>query len=142
MSLFRGRDRSATPATNSSHPASAADDLRPLKDAIDGLTYPSESDEPFDAFAWPGEGSAQAAVASHAGKGRKLAEVSVEQFFSQLDDSDDAERYRELRQKLLALLSNVQVFRVGEGEVRVDIYLIGKAPSGNWAGLHTVSIET
>ena len=35
-----------------------------------------------------------------------------------------------------------RVFRVGVGQVQVDIYILGRAPDNNWAGLHTLSIET
>ena len=45
-------------------------------------------------------------------------------------------------EKFLPELAGLKVFRVGTGEVRVDVYLIGKTRSGKWAGLHTVSVET
>ncbi|HSU67066.1 MAG TPA: nuclease A inhibitor family protein [Tepidisphaeraceae bacterium] len=121
-----------------------ADELQPLKKAVDGLTYPSESDEPFEAFVWKPAGapSARDAVVAHGGKDRAIAQVAVEQFFSQLDDTDDAKRYRALQKTLQSTLADLAIFRVGEGEVRVDVYLVGKTHAGNWAGLHTVSIET
>jgi hypothetical protein len=118
------------------------DDLQKLKKAIDGLTYPSESDEPFEIFIWDSSGTAHDQVAAHAGHGRKIEEVPWVSFFSQLDDSEDAPRYRELKRVIESVLSNPQAFRAGAGEVHVDVFMIGKARTGEWAGLHTVSVET
>jgi hypothetical protein len=113
-----------------------------LRKAISGLTYPSESEEPFDVFVWPGNGTARDQVAEHAGKGRRIEEVPVETFFTQLDEADDAPRYRQLQGLLVSLLKDLAIFRAGGGEVRVDVYLLGKMSNGQWAGLHTVSVET
>jgi hypothetical protein len=116
--------------------------LEEMRQAVEGLTYPSESDEPFDVFSWDGKGTALQQVAAHAGKERKIEEVQAESFFSQLDDSDDAERYRHLQKLLTSSLRSFTIARVGAGEVRVDVYLIGKLATGEWTGLHTVSVET
>jgi hypothetical protein len=119
-------------------------EIEQLKKAVEGLTYPSESDEPFDVFFWDAKGSASAKdqVVVHAGKGRGIEEVPVEKFFADLKDSEDADRFEKLRHVLESQLAGLKVFRVGTGEVRVDVYLIGKTRSGEWAGLHTVSVET
>lgn len=116
--------------------------LEELQRAVEGLTYPSESDEPLDVFSWDGKGKALEQVAAHAGKDRKIEEVQAETFFSQLDDSDDSGRYRQLQRLLTSSLEPFTIARVGAGEVRVDIYLIGKLATGEWVGLHTVSVET
>jgi hypothetical protein len=120
----------------------AQDAIRTLRQAVDGLTYPSDSDEPFDLFIWDAGGTARQTVAAHAGADRRVEEVEVQSFFAQLDDADDAPRYRALQKTMASSLDDLSVFRVGEGEVRVDIYLLGKMASGQWAGVHTVSIET
>jgi hypothetical protein len=116
--------------------------LGELQKAVEGLTYPSDSDEPFDVFSWDVKGTALEQVAAHAGKDRKIEQVQTETFFSQLDDSDDAGRYRQLQKLLTASLGPMTIARVGTGEVRVDVYLVGKLATGEWAGLHTVSVET
>lgn len=118
--------------------------LRALAQAVSGLTYPSESDEPFEVFRWPAADgtTAREAIAAHVRPGRRIVQLPVDQFFSQLDDADDAPRFRRLRKTLESQLKDLAVFRVGEGEVQVDVYLIGRLPDGDWAGLHTVSIET
>jgi hypothetical protein len=116
--------------------------LAELRKAVEGLTYPSDSDEPFDVFSWDGGGTALEQVAAHAGEDRKLEQVRAETFFSQLDGSDDAARYRQLQKLLTSSLGSFIIARAGAGEVRVDVYLIGKLATGEWAGLHTVSVET
>jgi hypothetical protein len=122
------------------HPA-PADELAEIRSASAGLMYPSESDQPFDLVTWPAApGSARDRVTAHAGSGRKIAEVSVDAFFKELESADPA--FTKLRKALDSELSGLQIFRAGEGETRVDIYLLGRAPSGQWAGLHTVSVET
>jgi hypothetical protein len=117
-------------------------EVNALREATAGLEYPSESDAPFDVFRWPGGGgSAREAVAAHAGA-RKIEEVTVDEFFQQLEGSEDADRFRQLRRVLESQLSGLKIFRVGAGEVKVDVYLVGRARSGDWVGLHTVSVET
>jgi hypothetical protein len=121
------------------------DELKIIEGASAGLAYPSESDAPFDLFRWPakGTGSARKVVMSRGGGGgRRIEEVTVDGFFAELVASDEGERYRQLRRALESQLQDLQILRVGAGEVNVDIYLIGRTRSGDWAGLHTTSVET
>ena len=48
--------------------------------------------------------------------------------------------FRALRQWIGQTLSNRCLFRVGQ--VEVDIYLLGRLPNLNWAGLKTKVVET
>jgi len=114
------------------------DELQEIRKASDGLQYPSESDAPFDAVRWP----ARDALAVHFGAGRKVEEVAIDAFFAELVASDDGQRYRQLRRALESKLKEQKIYRVGVGETRVDIYLVGRLRSGDWAGLHTTSVET
>lgn len=118
------------------------DELQELKKASEGLLYPSETDAPFEPFRWGGGGgdSARDQVAGHARKKQKIEEVAVDDFFAELEGSEDAERFRQLRKALESQLAGLKVFRVGS--IRVDIYLIGKTRGGEWGGLHTISVET
>ena len=128
-----------------SHVAGQDDVIAKLKVAVEGLTYPSESDEPFDVVRWdnPGGLAIQAVVGQHAAKGRKIKQVSVDDFFAALKDSDDVERYVSLRKTLESVTRGLRVFRVGEGEVRVDVYVVGNSTDGrSVVGVHTVSVET
>jgi nuclease A inhibitor-like protein len=114
-------------------------------DAIAGLTYPSDSDEPWEAFVWPGSKSINTprqALAQHVDPKRIVVEVPIEKFFSQLRDGDDAQRYDRLSQTVTQILRAAAVFRVGDGEVSVDVYLIGGFADGQCAGIKTTSIET
>ncbi len=118
-----------------------ADDLKDIGNAINGLTYPSESDEAFDLFQWgSAAGNAQAQVLAHARVRQPIAEVHVNDFFAALDGTDDAARFRDLRRALEASLTDLRVFRVGK--IRVEIYIVGKTKAGQWAGVHTTSVET
>jgi hypothetical protein len=121
----------------------ARDELNELKKAIVGLEYPSESDAPFDLFRWgKATGAALEQVRARAGKGREIEEVPIETFFKQLAGSEDAKRFAELECAVIRNLRGAKIYRVGAGEVKVDVYILGKTNSGEWAGLHTVSVET
>jgi hypothetical protein len=110
--------------------------------ATAGLLYPSETDAPMEPFCWPdrGGGSANDQIAARAPRGAKIEHVPVASFFSELDASDDAEKFHRLRGVLESNLAGLSVFRVGAR--RIDVYLIGRTPANSWAGLHTVSVET
>lgn len=122
--------------------SSDADPLLNLKKTIEGLEYPSESDSPFDLFQWPPSPQPQDQQLTARAKGRKITQVPIDQFFSDLNDSEDAPRFTQLRRALETSLKNLHIYRVGEGETTVDIYLIGQTPTGACAGVHTQSIET
>jgi hypothetical protein len=133
--------RKARSVDEPGRPKQPVDELKSLEKTVAGLTYPSESDVPFDVLSWPAGGeTARDAVVANAGRSRPVEEVPVEQFFSELEETDDAVRYRELRRALEAALSDLRVLRVGS--VKVDVYLVGRTRSGAWAGLHTTSVET
>jgi hypothetical protein len=120
------------------------DPLEILARAIEGLTYPSESDEPFDVFKWDDEhtASAREALVARINTARRIGEISMRQFFEPLKVAEDAQRFRELHAVLKSLLSDCAVVRVGDREVRVDVYLIGRLDARTWAGVHTISVET
>jgi hypothetical protein len=114
------------------------DELQEIRKASAGLEFPSESDAPFDVIRWP----AKDAITAHFGGRRKVEEVAIDAFFAELLESDDGERYRQLRRTLESQLKQLKIYRVGVGETKVDIYLLGRLRTGDWAGLHTTSIET
>jgi len=115
-----------------------------LTKAVDGLMYPSESDEPFDVIQWgtAGPTNAKEQVDAHVAPGRKIESVPLDDFFGQLTESDDADRYKQLRALLEKNLTNVGAFRVAGAGAKVDVYLIGQSKAAGWVGVHTVSIET
>jgi hypothetical protein len=124
-----------------------------LKKATKGLRYVSETDAPFEVFSWkkPGNAIAHQEVLKLAGKekARPVREVSLDAFFQGLteeqdwhgeEEKADVRRYRELERTLRGQLTDIKVFKVGEPQI--DIYIVGKTPRGDWAGLKTSAVET
>lgn len=119
------------------------DELEALRLASAGLEYPSETDVPFEPFHWPAGRAGEAArdaVAARAGPGDPIVDLSVEAFFAPLARTSRARSFRRLRRVVEATLGGPTGFRVGE--VRVQLYLIGRTRSGDWAGLRTSAVET
>lgn len=129
-------------ATRAATPMAHADQqtLEALRKASAGLLYPSESDAPFDVFQWPASGSAREQVAAHAKPGQAVEEVPVDTFFAELEGTEEAANFRQLRKILETVLTDVRVFRAGS--VKVDVYVVGMTHSFGWVGLHTTSVET
>ncbi|MCC6424967.1 MAG: hypothetical protein IT447_15950 [Phycisphaerales bacterium] len=114
-----------------------------LTKAIDGLMYPSERDAPFDLQHWPTNQAKTARdLAKKLSKGRRISPVKEEDFFAILSKTDDAERFAQLGRVFADQLTGRAIFRIGQGDVSVDVYLIGHDRKGEWIALHTVSIET
>jgi hypothetical protein len=124
----------------------ADDAAAAIQRAAAGLLYPSESDAPFDLVRWDatkGDPSPAAvgALTRKGKKGRPVEDVPVAEFLAGLAETDDAAGFKALEQTLKKTLTELRVYRVG-GSGKVDIYVLGKAASGEWLGLHTTSVET
>ena len=118
-----------------------ADILQQLRDAVSGLTYPSESDEPFEVLKFGASfASAKAAVESVA-PANAIAEVPMGKFFDDLADDPQIGRFRSLQKLIGENLADATVFRVDRGS-EIDVYLLGRVPVGEWAGVKTMSVET
>jgi hypothetical protein len=125
-----------------------------LTEAAKDLLYPSESDYPFEYFEWDlseGNPLTDALVRKYTSRGSDapVKEVSFTDFFGRLTEVRDwygeeekatVERFAVLRDRLSQLLADLRVFRVGT--VEIDVYIVGKSPSGKWVGLRTKSVET
>ena len=131
-------DDSAKPRT----PPPAGDDaiVPMLKKVSEGLTYPSETDAPFDVFCWRRSFDDPVKEVEARVKGGRVRHQPVDEFFTELVAGEDGPKFQQLRSTLESVLSGVCVFR--HGEVEVQVYLIGRTPEGNWVGLHTLSVET
>jgi hypothetical protein len=120
--------------------------LAALQQASAGLLYPSDSDEPFEAFSWgKANGNLTAAVVqkfASVGPKQAMKQTALGDFFKNLisDDNDDAEKYKALLQVVNQQLTGAKVFRFGE--VEKEIYLVGKSKDGEWVGLKTKAVET
>jgi hypothetical protein len=123
-----------------------------LQEAVGGLLYQSESDEPFAVFVWPDcpRPLRPEDVLSLTGEPPEtpVAQQAVEQFFSSAtqeqswygdEERATARRYRDLLALLRQHLPDVQVFRVGK--VEVTIYIVGHADD-QCVGLRTMVVET
>lgn len=127
--------------------------MQTLEQAIDGLLYMSESDEPFEVVQWPGDGKpvdAQKLLKLTSSKpGTPIIVMYLEDFFSDLtvdqqwygdEEKATTEKYRNLEASIRQNLSDIQVFKIGK--TQVDIYIIGTTMDGDWAGVKTTSVET
>ncbi|MDJ0737413.1 MAG: nuclease A inhibitor family protein [Nostocaceae cyanobacterium] len=128
--------------------------IQQLKQASAGLLWLSESDYPFKVFLWQGmapatpEGLLQ--QTNHS-PDTPLKIVEFDDFFYRIiteteDDWDDEEeeeqgkKFKILVQILKSNLVNLQVYRLGE--IEIDVYIVGETPTGDLAGLSTISVET
>ncbi len=116
--------------------------LKALQAAAKELLFPSETDAPIEAFAWPGAGGPPDEATLRANV--KVEEgVPVEQItLAQLTKTIPKESRAEFQPLLDALgkLSGVTVFKVGE--VNVAVYVVGRAADGQYAGVKTQVVET
>jgi hypothetical protein len=124
-----------------------------LEQAAAGLTYPSETDAPWTAFAWPdAAGPPTGEGVRRRGRHKPDAPVeerSVDELFAPLvqeqgwygdEEKADAAKNRSLLAAVQGLLTQPKVVRVGKRKVAV--YVVGQAKEGGWAGLKTTAVET
>lgn len=123
-----------------------------LERAVEGLTYGSESDRPFEFFFLPGGGDAPPgaeAFGRRIGAPGAVEERGLDDFFmrhAETSDPADTEaqrirpRYEALREMLRTELRGTTVYRTGR--VEVQCYVVGGDGKGNLAGVRTVAIET
>ena len=117
--------------------------LDALKQASQGLLFPSETDAPLEPFAW--EGSAKLSKErlrqrAGAGPGTAVEQTTLGDLL-QTVPQEDKPKFDALRQALAGQLSGVKVYKVGD-EAQKQVYVVGKAPDGRWAGLKTTMVET
>lgn len=122
-----------------------------LQKAIQGLLYPSETDASFEIVHWQdGENLDPKKVLQLSGhKPKDLVEIqSVEDFFKPLTDVQTwfgteekatAKKFGQL-EAIIKQLKNPQVFKIGK--IQIDIYVVGKSPTGDWVGVKTSAVET
>lgn len=125
-----------------------------LQRATDGLVYQSETDAPVEPFVMTGFEGTEVTPDALVGflkrdAGTPVATETVEDFFSTLTAIEDwygdeervaARRYRRLQRLLTTSLADLKVFKVGERSL--DVYVVGKLESGEFAGITTKAVET
>lgn len=137
---------------NEPTPAPAPPIIATLAEAVQGLTYPSETDAPLTPFFWPDTSDTAPSpdtVAAHTnGAASDIKEQSVAAFFKPVvkeeewhDEEEKAEvrRFQALQETVKSTLQSVHVFRCGD--VEMDVYLVGRT-AGGYAGLQTQVVET
>lgn len=125
-----------------------------LSDLLKDLFYPSESDEPVDYVEYSVDFEPPLTV----GHLKDLLLITPEIYVEEIPENEFWEpvvttqdwyeeeeknrtvRFTELKNRMEQLLSDRQVFRIGETEV--DLYLLGRKLDGCWAGLKTLVVET
>jgi hypothetical protein len=117
--------------------------LDALAKASKGLLYTSETDAPFEPFAWKdGDKLTEDRLLELAGaeSGTGVEQTSLDEFF-RLVPSEDQPEFQKLAAALKSQLSGINVYKVGD-EPEKQVYVVGKAPDGRWAGLRTTVVET
>jgi hypothetical protein len=114
---------------------------KPLKDAVKGLSFPSETDAPITAFAWPAGPVSAGGVRAQTGADKKtpIEELSLAEFFRSVPHSFRG-NYHELLVAIADVLSGVKVFKLGT--VRIRAYVVGVTEDGIRAGIQTELVET
>src|ERR1700750_1133592 len=125
--------------------------IQELEEAARGLLFMSESDYPLEVFKWTAAEPSHEFLQKLAGKDSS-AEVETQgarEFFraaaSEPDWKGEAElalarRFQALLRLLETALSDLKVYRVGS--IDINVYVAGRAPSGNWLGVSTRVVET
>lgn len=125
--------------------------IEELKAATRGLVFMSESDYPFDVFNWADAGPTRESLRGLAGadEATPVETRSAREFFRAAASEPDwkgeeelavARRFRALLRLLEASLTDLKVYRVGE--IDIAVYVVGRAPSGNYLGVSTRVVET
>ncbi|WP_162053079.1 nuclease A inhibitor family protein [Pontibacter pamirensis] len=124
-----------------------------LNQAIDGLLMKSGIEAPFEVFYQelePGEQFSSEKVTEWTGEaaGKDVETRELDEFFQEMGGvSADArnkgetneKRYQMLKSKLNELLEDVKVYMITE--IGTQVFILGKAEDGNYAGLRTMIVE-
>lgn len=117
--------------------------LKELKAAAKGLLFPSETDAPIEAFAWPGGDAPpdEAALRANAKVKRNapVERVTLADLAKTIPEESRA-AFLPLFMLLANRLDDVAVFRVGE--ITIDVYVVGRSAAGRYAGIKTKVVET
>ena len=129
--------------------------LPQLQSAAKGLLYPSEQDHPIKAFVWSKADAGSASLPDLVKQQAKASASTVvetqplEEFFAPIatpqDWHGDAEKKsvaqaQQLASTLQQHLSDVKVYRIGDTDKKV--YVVGKTPQGDLAGVSTEVVES
>ncbi len=126
--------------------------LTALRKAARGLMYMSEKDAPFRVVALETDepvtkknilkltASPEGAPVSEEKFDRVFGLMSQDQKWHGEDEKAIVKKYQHLTKVLLNNLSDLRIFKIGQGQLKV--YIVGKTREGLWLGLQTESLET
>lgn len=117
--------------------------VKELNAAAKGLLFPSESDAPIEAFAWPGGDGPPTEVAVRANakvsKDTPVKQIALTELTRTIPEESRGD-FLPLFGLLAHHLSGTTVFKVGE--VNIDVYIVGRTADGQYAGVKTEVVET
>ncbi|MEG4960310.1 MULTISPECIES: nuclease A inhibitor family protein [unclassified Microcoleus] len=123
-----------------------------LKKASEGLLFLSETDAPFEVIHWQVQEELTPTKLLQLTNHPPDAPVemrTVDEFFAiataqedwhDREERETVQRFQNLVSVLKQNLSQLQVYRVGS--IEIDVYIVGMAQNGDWAGLSTQVVET
>jgi hypothetical protein len=125
-----------------------------LSEAASGLLFISELDYPFEVFIWKDthniEINKEEILKITKGKPEDNIEDfdfdflfsihTMDQDWHSAEDKRKVIRFRNLVSVLKENLEDIKVFR--RGKIYIDVYIVGRAPSGNIAGVSTKQMQT
>jgi len=125
-----------------------------LKQVSSGLLCMSESEYPFECFQWklPEQQTlTPEKVLQETGNSpdTPIEVIGIDDFFEvatteqewhNLEEKETVQKYKHLLEFLKQNLKDIKVYRLGSR--KIDVYIVGKTPSGDWAGLSTQVVET
>ncbi|EAY24260.1 nuclease A inhibitor family protein [Microscilla marina] len=126
--------------------------LKTLDRASDGLMFMSESDYPFESFYWDFKeeltankvltlaNEAPDAIVKELKLDAFLKNSVAEESWYDAKETKVARQFQRLVETLKRNLQELRVFRVGGAEA--DVYIVGKAEFGGYAGLVTHVVQT
>lgn len=142
------------PVSQTNQPETSSTLEEVIKPLLAGLLYPSESDEPIQFVTCylkqesPLTGSQieewlmlpPSVFIEEVPEAEFWGPVATDEEWHGDEEKKRVEAFRHLRQELEKHLTGRQVFRVGDSEIAV--YLLGRTPEGERAGVKTMVVET
>lgn len=117
-----------------------------LKKLTRGLSFQSESDYPVEPLFMEGKGRKSFAAKKPARQvdfDSFFASATTEEDWHGKEEKESVRRYRELVSFLKESLTDLKVYKVGKASgAEFEIFVVGKTPDGNFAGVTTKVIET
>jgi len=128
--------------------------LEELKKLTADLQFQSESDYPVEPFTLSGKGKTSLSAKDVASMSKTnpdgpVKEADFDQFFSNATQEQDwqgpeeresVKRFQALVKTLKENLSDIKVYKVGD--IEMDVYVVGRTSSGDFAGVSTKVVET